>query len=31
MMAGNDYWFVADYLNSNGVETQYRSHFSLRR
>ncbi len=30
LLAGNDYWFVADYLNSNMQETQYKSHFSLR-
>ena len=29
-LPGSDYWFVANYLNSNGVEAQFRSHFSLR-
>ena len=31
ILASTDYWFVADYQNSNGAETQYKSHFSLRR
>ena len=31
MLPSTDYWFVVNYINSNGVETQYRSHFSLRR
>ena len=26
----SDYWFVASYLNSDGTETQFRSHFTLR-
>ena len=30
LLPGSDYWFVASYLNSNGIETQFRSHFSLR-
>ena len=29
-LPGSDYWFVANYLKSNGVEAQFRSHFSLR-
>tara|TARA_B100000767_G_C19613989_1_gene471080 strand:- start:396 stop:917 length:522 start_codon:yes stop_codon:yes gene_type:complete len=29
-LPASDYWFVANYLNSNGVEAQFRSHFSLR-
>jgi gliding motility-associated-like protein len=29
-LPGSDYWFDANYLNSNGVEAQFRSHFSLR-
>ena len=31
MLPSTDYWFVVTYINSNGVETIYRSHFSLRR
>ena len=31
MLPSTDYWFVVNYTNSNGVETQYKSHFSLRR
>ncbi len=30
MLPATDYWFVVNYTNSDGVETQYRSHFSLR-
>jgi gliding motility-associated-like protein len=30
LLPTSDYWFVASYLNSNGIETQFRSHFSLR-
>ena len=30
-LAGSDYWFMVDYMNSDGVQAQYRSHFSLRR
>ena len=30
MLSGTDYWFVVKYTNNNGVEAQYRSHFSLR-
>ena len=30
MLAATDYWFVVKYTNDNGVEAQYRSHFSLR-
>tara|TARA_B110000037_G_scaffold6405_1_gene6871 strand:+ start:365 stop:2326 length:1962 start_codon:yes stop_codon:yes gene_type:complete len=29
-LPATDYWFVANYLNINGVEAQFRSHFSLR-
>ena len=29
MLAATDYWFVVKYTNDNGVEAQYRSHFSL--
>ena len=29
-LPGTDYWFVANYLNSNGLEAQLKSHFSLR-
>ncbi|MDC1266022.1 T9SS type B sorting domain-containing protein [Flavobacteriaceae bacterium] len=31
MLPSTDYWFVVTYRNSSGVETIYRSHFSLRR
>ena len=31
MLPSTDYWFVANYQNSNGIEKQYKSHFSLRR
>ena len=30
MLPATDYWFVVNYTNSNGVQTQYSSHFSLR-
>ena len=30
MLPGTDYWFVVTYLKSDGVQTQFRSHFSLR-
>jgi len=30
LLSTSDYWFVVNYTNSDGVETQYRSHFSLR-
>jgi len=30
MLTATDYWFVVTYLKSNGVQTQFRSHFSLR-
>ena len=30
MLIATDYWFVVKYTNANGVEAQYRSHFSLR-
>ena len=30
-LSGTDYWFVVNYLKSNGIESQFRSHFSLRR
>jgi gliding motility-associated-like protein len=30
MLSGTDYWFVVKYTNNDGVEAQYRSHFSLR-
>ena len=31
ILPNTDYWFVVNYQNSSGIETQYRSHFSLRR
>ena len=31
MMPANDYWFLVTYLDENGIEKQFRSHFSLRR
>ena len=30
LMPGSDYWFVAEYLNNSGIQTTFRSHFSLR-
>ena len=30
-LSGTDYWFVVNYLKSNGIESQFKSHFSLRR
>ena len=30
LLSTSDYWFVVNYTNSDGVKTQYRSHFSLR-
>lgn len=30
LMPVNDYWFEVSYLNSSGVESQFRSHFSIR-
>ena len=30
LLAGGDYWFLVSYLNSSGIKTQFRSHFSLR-
>ena len=30
MLTGTDYWFGVNYLNSKGVQTEFRSHFSLR-
>ena len=30
-LTGSDYWFVVDYMDSDGDEAQYRSHFSLKR
>ena len=30
LLAGGDYWFLVSYLNSSGINTQFRSHFSLR-
>ncbi|MDC1259783.1 T9SS type B sorting domain-containing protein, partial [Flavobacteriaceae bacterium] len=30
-LTGTDYWFTADYLNSVGVKTQFKAHFSLKR
>ena len=31
MMPANDYWFLVTYFDSNGIENQFSSHFSLRR
>ena len=31
VLPGSDYWFVINYQNGTGVETQFRSHFSLIR
>ena len=31
MMPANDYWFLVTYFDENGIEKQFRSHFSLRR
>ena len=30
LLPESDYWFIASYLNSNGVATKFRSHFTLR-
>jgi len=30
LLPGSDYWFVAEYLNNNGIQASFRSHFSLR-
>ena len=30
-LTGTDYWFVVSYQNSNAIETQFKSHFSLKR
>ena len=30
MLAGTDYWFSVYYMNNSDVETQFKSHFSLR-
>ena len=30
LLPESDYWFIANYLNSNGVATKFRSHFTLR-
>lgn len=30
-MPSTDYWYVVDYLNSEGQQLQYTSHFSLKR
>ena len=30
MLPATDYWFVVNYLKSNSVQTEFRSHFSLR-
>jgi len=30
LLPGSDYWFVAEYLNNNGIQATFRSHFSLR-
>ena len=30
MLPATDYWFVVNYLKSNDVQTEFRSHFSLR-
>ena len=31
VMPANDYWFLVTYFDENGIEKQFRSHFSLRR
>ena len=31
LMPTNDYWFVVNYFDENGVEKNFRSHFTLRR
>ena len=31
LMPTNDYWFVVTYYDENGIEKQFRSHFTLRR
>ncbi len=31
LMPTNDYWFVVNYYDENGIEKQFRSHFTLRR
>jgi len=31
LMPTNDYWFLVNYYDENGVEKQFRSHFTLRR
>ncbi|MGB0186866.1 MAG: T9SS type B sorting domain-containing protein, partial [Flavobacteriaceae bacterium] len=31
LMPTNDYWFLVTYYDENGVEKQFRSHFTLRR
>jgi len=30
MLAATDYWFVVSYQNSDAIETQFKSHFSLK-
>jgi gliding motility-associated-like protein len=30
LLPASDYWFVAEYLNNNGIQATFRSHFSLR-
>ncbi|MDC1266023.1 T9SS type B sorting domain-containing protein [Flavobacteriaceae bacterium] len=30
MLTGTDYWFLVTYLKSNNVQTEFRSHFSMR-
>ena len=31
LMPTNDYWFLVTYYDKNGIEKQFRSHFTLRR
>ena len=30
MLAGSDYWFEINYIDSNGIASKYNAHFSLR-
>ena len=31
LMPTNDYWFLVTYFDENGIEKEFRSHFTLRR
>jgi gliding motility-associated-like protein len=31
LMPTNDYWFLVTYFDENGIEKQFKSHFTLRR